>query len=248
MNQTSIPEEGPPRTRGPRPRKAIFWPLMGLLALCGWVFFLGVLVGRGTAPVEFDLQALESKLQALREQLLQEQESQLQAYSEGGEPPSDLEFYEALKGAQEAPRIRPDTVANIERAADGAGAALGETDTGIKRPRADLKAKPSARSTATAPPAAPAPVAAPAPAKAAAPASQGPLSIQVASLQEADRADQMVQGLRAQGFAAYTSTVTIPGKGVWYRIRVGSFQRREDAAATLQGLKARGLNPIVVSR
>jgi cell division septation protein DedD len=249
MNHTSISEEAPPRTGGLRPRKAIFWPLVGLLALCGWVFFLGVLVGRGTAPIEFDLQALESKLQSLRQQILREQESQLQAYSEGSGPPSDLEFYEALKGAQEAPRIKPDTVANMERAADGAAAPLADADTGVKRPRAGLKPKLSAR-PAPVPSAASTPAAAPAPAgpPAAAPAAQGPLAIQVASLQEADRADQMVQRLRAQGFAAYKATVTIPGKGVWYRIRVGSFQHREEAAATLQGLEARGLHPILVPR
>lgn len=250
MQQTSDFEDRPPPAAPPARRRTLR-SLAGLAALCGWVFFLGVLVGRGSAPVEFDLQALESKLLALREQILQAQEAQLQAYSEGSGPPSDLEFYEALKGAQEAPRIRPDTVAEIARAADAReeGAEDGptgpgtESGAGLKRPRSDLKPKPSARAAAG-PPAQP--PAAAAPPRAA--AADGPLVIQVASLQEADRADQMVQRLRSQGFNAYKLAVTIPGKGVWYRIRVGSYGQKSEAAATLKSLEAQGLHPILVPR
>ncbi len=42
--------------------KGFFLGLCLLFLISGWMFVLGVLVGRGTAPVNFDIQALQKEL------------------------------------------------------------------------------------------------------------------------------------------------------------------------------------------
>jgi cell division septation protein DedD len=46
----------------------------------------------------------------------------------------------------------------------------------------------------------------------------------------------MVGTLRSKGYPAYQIQVTVPGKGEWYRVRVGAFESREAAEATLKKL------------
>jgi len=41
-------------------RKIAGWALL-IFFLCAWMFILGLLVGRGTAPVKFDIAAIEKK-------------------------------------------------------------------------------------------------------------------------------------------------------------------------------------------
>jgi cell division septation protein DedD len=74
------------------------------------------------------------------------------------------------------------------------------------------------------------------------------LTLQVASLQDAKTADEMVARLRKEGYSAHRTSVTIPGKGRWYRIQVGRFSDREQAAKTIHALESKGLKPILVSR
>ncbi|MGD8943588.1 MAG: hypothetical protein PVJ37_10000, partial [Desulfobacterales bacterium] len=45
-------------------RKKIAGWLVLILFVCAWMFVLGVLVGRGTAPLKFDLAALQKKITA----------------------------------------------------------------------------------------------------------------------------------------------------------------------------------------
>ena len=41
--------------------------------VAAWMFVLGVLVGRGTAPVHFDTQALQEELAALRDAMMKKE-------------------------------------------------------------------------------------------------------------------------------------------------------------------------------
>ncbi|WP_054700325.1 hypothetical protein [Desulfosarcina cetonica] len=59
--------------------------------LAAWMFVLGVLVGRGTAPVTFDIRALEKELLLLRKAAMHEEREQMKE-ALGGE----VEFYERL--------------------------------------------------------------------------------------------------------------------------------------------------------
>ena len=79
-------------------------------------------------------------------------------------------------------------------------------------------------------------------------AASGSLTLQVASLRDAKTADDMVTRLRKEGYSVSRIGVTIPGQGTWYRVQVGRFRDRAQAAKTMRALESKGLKPILVSR
>ncbi len=61
------------------------------------MFVLGVLVGRGTAPVHFDMESLQKELAALKEAVQKKEQEWYQNRSDKASARPDLEFHEALK-------------------------------------------------------------------------------------------------------------------------------------------------------
>jgi cell division septation protein DedD len=257
----------------------------------GWMFVLGIMVGRGTAPVPLRTYALEKELAALKAGMLQKEREQLDFQAKDSEAQStELGFYEELKKpptqteprrpSAPSPTTIPAKTSSVNPAAQKPPS--GATATGSaatpppqsapsrEMPSGEAKPAPApapapvpAPAPAAAPAPKPAPSPAPAPAKpapapkpeparvvqpaqqaAAAPAAQpaaasvdrGRFTIQVAAFQEIRGAEQMVGTLRSKGYPAYQIQVTVPGKGEWYRVRVGAFESREAAEATLKKL------------
>ncbi|MBW2662307.1 MAG: SPOR domain-containing protein [Deltaproteobacteria bacterium] len=62
-----------------------------------WMFVLGIFVGRGTAPVKFDIEKLQKELIALKEAVLKEEKKQFKLDPDTGTGKIELSFYEALK-------------------------------------------------------------------------------------------------------------------------------------------------------
>ena len=73
-------------------------------------------------------------------------------------------------------------------------------------------------------------------------------TIQLASVKDARDADRLVADLKRKGFHAYRAIGKVPGKGIWYRVRVGEYQNRASAGQALNKLKKTGLKPIVVEK
>lgn len=227
-------------------RRSVYGGVALALTACAWTFFLGVLVGRGTAPVRFDMEKLGQSLHALREQVQHHQAEELQAYSAAVENKSELDFYEDLKGSGQDPAGDLELTRALPKPAPEAAPvqekAAAEADAiPIKRPLPGLMPK---KKGAVRPPQPGKPAAS----AAEAPSSNGTLTLQVASLRDPQMADEMVARLRKEGYRASRSGVTIPGQGVWYRVRVGRFADRDAAAATMRALQSKGLEPILVSR
>jgi cell division septation protein DedD len=78
-------------------------------------------------------------------------------------------------------------------------------------------------------------------------AKQGKMSIQVASFKDPKAAQKRVEELQRKGYAAYRSPGIVPGRGVWHRVRIGYFNKRDEANATISKLKKDKLNGIVVN-
>ena len=91
-------------------RRGVYGSIALALTACAWTFFLGVLVGRGTAPVKFDMEKLGQDLHALREQVQHQQARQLEAYSVAVENKSNMDFYEDLKQSGDDPTIDPNLI------------------------------------------------------------------------------------------------------------------------------------------
>lgn len=221
--------------------------ILGLFVLSAWMFGLGVWVGRGTAPLRFDITKLETELAEMTARLLQEEQQRTTIAQEAAGDWANLDFYEALKKSGDDPLPDP------EGPRDTGGAAADRSETA--KPKKSLKAAtrtaaappqavkepPAVKSpSASSPPVKPPPAAPP-------PAAAGELTIQVASLKDPGDAARLVQTLQARGFAAYRVTGQITGKGTWYRVRVGAFKDRGTAQAVLERLKNQKFDGLVIS-
>jgi DedD protein len=71
--------------------------------------------------------------------------------------------------------------------------------------------------------------AAPAPALPTPSGSEGGFLIQVASFKEEADAEALVQELKTRGHRAFRQTANVPGRGIWHRVRIGSFQSQYEA-------------------
>ncbi len=136
---------------------------------------------------------------------------------DAGEPPPRLSYHEALTRPAEPPRPPPPS----------------------PKPAPAPAAQPSPAPPAAAAPAAqaPAPVEASAPARSAPAASAPPagaFAIQVGASQDRAEADRIAAKFRGHGPRVVEATV--PGKGRWYRVKVGAFETRDEAERFLRDL------------
>ena len=230
-------------------RRGVYGGIALIIAACAWTFFLGVLVGRGTAPVTFDMEKLGQDLHALRENVQQQQARQLEAYSDAIENKSELDFYEELKQPGDKLEIDPDLrrkppQPTIQRSPSLHKSPQNQPSTAklpVKRRMAGLQPKKNrvAQRSVPKPPSA---------TPQGAGDATGNLTLQVASLRDAKMADDMVARLRKEGYSVSRKSATIPGQGTWYRVQVGRYRDREQATKTMRALESKGLKPILVSR
>ncbi len=190
------------------------------IVVLGAVFTLGVLVGQKLAGSQRTdrapdlLSALDQKSAAL----------------ERARAAPALTFQEELTAdagnAQAAAKAKPEAVAKAEA-----------PKAGEKKPETSPKpADAGAIATRTAPPATPA--AAPAAAKPPSGAVPGgAFTLQLGASPNREDAERMVSRLREKGYAPYITTTEVPGKGTYYRVRMGSFATREAATRYLEDFK-----------
>ena len=238
-------------------RKIAGWVFI-IFFLCAWMFILGILVGRGTAPVKFDIAALEKKLEASKEG-----DGGDQSKAPAPKKPvvvkdkTKLEFYEALKENKVDPDVpalkKPEVVkGKIKKQADKTA------PREIKKEAAPqpTSAKSASQKAGTKKPetAANSQIKKPAQKKKKAPDvartnAPGPVyTIQAASVKNPKDADRMVQKLKQSGYPAYRAIGKIPGKGIWFRVRIGEYKRKSEALSVMNKMKKEGLKPILVMK
>lgn len=208
-----------------------------VLFVAAWMFVLGVMVGRGRAPVEFDTQALTKELAGLRAAMVKKQQDDIEKEVRGENKKHMADdFHEALQ------RDRPDTAVGIAPTNSGSGT----FESGAKGPphktRAELLPKRrdqkvnEQQSTKTSQP------------TEQTASSPERLTIQVAALKDATAAEQILDDLKDQGYSAYLTRTVIPGQGLWLRVRVGSYASSEEAAPDLARLKSANRKPILIEK
>lgn len=223
-------------------RTIVGWACFVFL-VCAWMFFVGILVGRGTAPVKFDIASIQKKLEASREDL-KNKERQL---AQGGGIAKDktkLDFYEALKDNREDTQLDkkklsqsigklveppPETKFTVKHSGK-TEKRTNEKDTHpISRSSESSQKRPTEKKSKSRP-------------------SAKTYTIQVASVKDTRDADRLVASLRKKGFNAQRVIGKIPGKGIWYRVRIGEYADKADARNTLNELKRTGLKPIIIEK
>jgi cell division septation protein DedD len=71
-------------------------------------------------------------------------------------------------------------------------------------------------------------------------------TVQIAAYQEKGMADDEVKNLKKRGYAAFIASSELPGKGTWYRVRLGSFSSKTAAEKLQKTLHSKeGISPIV---
>ena len=78
-------------------RRAIVGWVVIFFFVCGWMFAIGVLVGRGTAPIKFDISELQRKLEIAGAANKQKEQGHPREEAGSIKDKTDLDFYEALK-------------------------------------------------------------------------------------------------------------------------------------------------------
>jgi DedD protein len=68
-------------------------------------------------------------------------------------------------------------------------------------------------------------------------ASNGAFTLQLGASPNRDDAERQASRLREKGYAPYIVTAEVPGKGTWYRVRMGSFPTKDAATRYLQDFK-----------
>jgi cell division septation protein DedD len=212
--------------------------------VAAWMFVLGILVGRGTAPVTFDTQALQKELADLRNAMMQKEQEAVEKAIRGEDEQAPLEFYEALK-TEESDTAVAMPVPQTAPAAPSPAPLIAHKDiakvgTPPHKKRVVLMAKQG--TVAKSPtPVQPRKTKAP-------PVATGMLTIQVASLKDGAAAERIVANLKKEGYPAFLVRSVIPGKGLWFRVRVGSYANREQAAADIDRLTRSGKKPMLVKK
>lgn len=220
------------------------WGVIFLVA--AWMFLLGVLVGRGTAPIHFEINHLDEELAALREEDAAEAERQLRIDTESLGQQPDLEFHEALKKTEDSGGIAsteappPDEVETPAKRIENKTPLVTKGPLPLKTER-----KPPAQQKETPEKKEPEP-ARPEPASVS-PGGEGKFTVQVASFRKADDADRLVAELKRKQYPAYRIAGIIPDKGIWHRVRVGGFDSSAAARAMAQKLKKDRITAFVVS-
>ena len=225
-------------------RRKIFGWGVAIFILCAWMFVLGVLVGRDSAPVKFDIKKLKQKIsdtpgqpqiaqsgKALRGEVEVKDKTKLGFYERLPEDQQDIKVPEINKQTGDQHKS---TAASDAKAPD----ALAKT-TALKSDQNKAPSKKAA--TAEKKKKAPAVVAHKKP-------SGAVYTIQAAAVKKMEDADRLVTKLKKKGYPAYRAIGKVPEKGIWFRVRVGKYQSRSEAKKALQKLKKLGLKPIIVKQ
>jgi DedD protein len=216
----------------------ILW--IGLtLFVCAWMFVLGILVGREMVPVKFDIEKLQNELAALKESVIKKELDQYKIDSNTDDSKTKMGFYETLKKTGDEAGLKSDTIKHQEKPEPAKTASLQKKSMPIQETGPDPKEKTldSKKAAQNNPPAV-----------SKHERADNKFAIQIASLKDSGVADKLVSRLIKGGYPAYRSIGKIPGRGIWYRVRVGYFNSRSEAGPTLDRLKKEKIEAIIVQR
>ena len=209
--------------------KGFAFRLFLIVFVSAWMFILGIIVGRGTAPVRFDIEKLQKELAALKETDIKQKERRYKIHKEAGSDKTDLRFYEDLKDTKSNAALPEEIIKQKTEPSpakpDTAKQMMGETE---KAPAADTSQTDMAVSSGGKV------------------EPSGKYTIQIASFKDSKAADEMMAALNQKGYSPYRATGEVSGRGTWFRVRTGSFKNRTEAAGTLNRLKKDGFKAILI--
>lgn len=201
----------------------VFW-VVCIVFFMGWIFVLGVLVGRGFLPgANTAIADLKAQVVKLQEMVARNKRTDQKPQAKE-DIDSKLGFYDKLESKKEDKR-KPFTELPLEPPKNGktvrpAEATLAEVKADIakkepsaKSAGADKKGKDTALEPVKPPDKA---------------SGSIRYAIQIAALDEKTKAEEMVRKLTGRGVEAYLQEAVVKGK-TFYRVRCGKFLTKEEA-------------------
>jgi cell division septation protein DedD len=220
-------------------RKAVAGWVVVVFIVSGWMFGMGVMVGRDTAPIRFDLDQLKKTLGALQKTERAPKRGAPAADPAQMKEKTKLDFYEVL------PKSRDDAdMPKLPKPPPAEATAAKPAAAAPKAPEQRTEAKTDKHAVAQ--PAPPAHQVAPAAPSAAAPGQV--FTVQISAVKSETEARRLAERLRHSGYAAHVEATALPDKSTWYRVRMGEFPTRESARGTVDRLKKDGISSMVVPK
>jgi len=208
----------------------VFW-VVCIVFFMGWIFVLGVLVGRGFLPgANTAVADLKSQVAKLQEMVARNKRADQKPQAKE-DIDSKLGFYDKLESKKEDKR-KPFTELPLEPPKNGrtvrpAEATLAEVKADIAKKEPSAKKQDAAKKGKDT---------APEPVKPADKASGSiRYAIQIAALDEKTKAEEMIRKLTGRGVEAYLQEAVVKGK-TFYRVRCGKFPTKEEAGNYAQKL------------
>lgn len=212
----------------------VFWGVC-FVFIMGWIFVLGLLVGRGFLPANTAINDLKAQVTKLQEMVARNKRAD-QKPQVKEDIDSKLGFYDKLESKKEDkrkpfPELPPEPP-KIEKTVKPSDTTLAGVKADIAKKDASAKKQDMAKNGG--------------PEKKVGDAEKvsGPYRyvIQVAALDEKAKAEDMVRKLSGRGVDAYLQETVVRGK-TFYRVRCGKFVTKEEAGDYAQNLpKEAGTN------
>jgi len=192
----------------------VFWAVC-ILFFMGWIFVLGVLVGRGFLPANTAIADLKSQVTKLQEMVGRNKRADQKPQAKD-DIDSKLGFYDKLESKKEDkrkpfPELPPEPPKS-EKTVKPADKTLADVKADIAKKDSSVKKQDAAQNA-------------------------GPFRyvIQIAALDEKAKAEDMVRKLSERGVEAYLQETVVKGK-TFYRVRCGKFVTKEEAGNYAQKL------------
>jgi len=195
---------------------------------CAWMFVLGIFVGRGTAPVQFNIEKLQNELAALKEAVIKKELDRHKIDSDPEINKAKMGFYETLKKTDQIDKVTKEPPEQKKTSPAQQPVTIAKKTVPSEKVVSVKKEKTTRLEKA--------------------PKNNQPFTIQIAALKDPNAAEKLVGRLTKKGYPAYKSIGKIPGKGIWYRVRIGHFNNRAEAGGTLNRLKKEKITAIFVQR
>lgn len=237
MSRTKIPGS-PPGDLTPPEAKARRYRLelsfagiigygLGLVALCTWVFVLGVMVGGGVRlvnPQDFSLKGELLRFMGLGKEIPPPPEDFAETWESPQKMMESLRYYEDLTQKGNHPSGGPPSQPSLAPAQPSPATPHSSTQAAPPT-HPPIKAAKEAKEAKPPPPPAP-PVNTPPPLSS---VGQEHFTILVASLRDQDNLKRLVEQLRTKGYSPRVEPLDLKEGGKWNRVLVGTFANREEA-------------------
>jgi len=188
-----------------------------------WIFILGILVGRGMAPVQFDIKEIQKEIAALKNAQYERSLKEINKAADAISQQKGIDFHEALKKTENKPEhlTTNDTRSKIKKKSE-------KPKTYKQKEIIFEQEKQSATADIDKV------------------ETKKKYTIQVAASKDLKIANQLVTKYKKKGYPAYRVVGKLDKNNIWFRVRVGNYKDKADALKMLKELKNDKCKPIIV--